>query len=239
MCAAQRPRGRPAGFGGANGGPVSRVLQTETDRVEAFSDGVLAIAITLLVLDLRPAEHGLGQLVAGLVRQWSAYLGYVTSFLYLVVILAQPPSDLRSDSHRRPGPALRQHRGVVHRGVAAVSHGGACRCRPGGQPGRCRRGVALYVAIAALMCASWWWLFRYLYRHRDLVHSEQVPYFPQGRMRAAVGVVGYTIGGALGYLATPDHRMGVCFCSCRSSTRALPRVCSASADAGPGPSSAK
>ena len=36
--------------------PPPRIL-AESNRVEAFSDGVLAIAITLLVLDLRTAGH--------------------------------------------------------------------------------------------------------------------------------------------------------------------------------------
>ena len=54
----------------------------ETGRIEAFSDGVFAVAITLLVLDLR-VPHGAadgGALLRELVRQWPAYLAFVTSF---------------------------------------------------------------------------------------------------------------------------------------------------------------
>jgi TMEM175 potassium channel family protein len=48
-------------------------------RIEAFSDGVFAIAITLLVLDLavRPPGSPLHQFLRG----WSSYLGYLVSFL--------------------------------------------------------------------------------------------------------------------------------------------------------------
>ena len=48
-------------------------------RMEAFSDGVLAIAITLLVLDLalRPPGDPLTQFLEG----WPTYLAYVVSFL--------------------------------------------------------------------------------------------------------------------------------------------------------------
>jgi uncharacterized membrane protein len=48
-------------------------------RLEAFSDGVFAIAATLLVLDLRvpEAEGGLAQ---ALLAQWPSYVTYVTSF---------------------------------------------------------------------------------------------------------------------------------------------------------------
>lgn len=53
----------------------------ETGRTEAFSDGVFAIAITLLVLDIRVPEEDFEDLWRGIVHQWPAYLGYVTSFL--------------------------------------------------------------------------------------------------------------------------------------------------------------
>jgi len=49
-------------------------------RMEAFSDGVFAIAITLLVLDLEvPGDTGEG-LLRGLLEQWPSYLAYVVSF---------------------------------------------------------------------------------------------------------------------------------------------------------------
>ncbi|HEX9247158.1 MAG TPA: TMEM175 family protein [bacterium] len=54
----------------------------ETARIEAFSDGVFAIAITLLVLDLK-VPRGMAEgrdLLAALVGQWPAYLAFVTSF---------------------------------------------------------------------------------------------------------------------------------------------------------------
>jgi uncharacterized membrane protein len=59
-----------------------------TSRTEAFSDGVLAIAVTLLVLDLRvPARDTLhGSLAAALVHQWPAYAAYLTSFLVIGII---------------------------------------------------------------------------------------------------------------------------------------------------------
>ena len=54
----------------------------ETGRVEAFSDGVFAVAITLLALDLRvPHDMADGRsLVRALLAQWPAYLAFVTSF---------------------------------------------------------------------------------------------------------------------------------------------------------------
>jgi uncharacterized membrane protein len=57
-----------------------------TSRLEAFSDGVFAIAATLLVLELRVPPVGSGALFAQLVAQWPAYAGYVVSFLTIGII---------------------------------------------------------------------------------------------------------------------------------------------------------
>jgi TMEM175 potassium channel family protein len=56
----------------------SRRRTLSTGRLEAFSDGVLAIAVTLLVLDIavRP-PGGLDDVL----QEWPAYLAYVVSFL--------------------------------------------------------------------------------------------------------------------------------------------------------------
>jgi uncharacterized membrane protein len=56
-------------------------------RLEAFSDGVLAIAITLLVIEIRPPElHQGDRLAQALWAQWPSYLAYLVSFLTIGVI---------------------------------------------------------------------------------------------------------------------------------------------------------
>ena len=64
--AAPEPRPRRRGF--------------RTGRLEAFSDGVFAIAVTLLILDIGvsgTAGHDLGAAIRGL---WPSYLAYIASF---------------------------------------------------------------------------------------------------------------------------------------------------------------
>jgi TMEM175 potassium channel family protein len=51
-----------------------------TGRVEAFSDGVFAIAITLLVLEIKIDPSEFDHLWRALADEWPAYLAYVTSF---------------------------------------------------------------------------------------------------------------------------------------------------------------
>jgi TMEM175 potassium channel family protein len=52
----------------------------ETGRIEAFSDGIFAIAITLLVLDIGVPDDAFDDLWRGLADQWPSYLAYATSF---------------------------------------------------------------------------------------------------------------------------------------------------------------
>ena len=52
-----------------------------TGRTEAFSDGVFAIAITLLVLDIGVPRSSFDNLWKGIADQWPSYLGFATSFL--------------------------------------------------------------------------------------------------------------------------------------------------------------
>ncbi len=66
----------------------SSEIYTGTERLLAFSDGVFAIAITLLVLDINvpDVEHGV---ISKLLHQWPSYLGYVLSFFVIGIIWAQ------------------------------------------------------------------------------------------------------------------------------------------------------
>ena len=58
----------------------------DRSRLEAFSNGVIAVAITLLALDLTVAGPGHGQLAHQLAEHWPAFLAYVISFLTIGII---------------------------------------------------------------------------------------------------------------------------------------------------------
>ena len=61
-------------------------MASETGRIEAFSDGVYAIAITLLILDLKVPSTPDGQLGAALLRQWPAYFAFLLSFAFIGIM---------------------------------------------------------------------------------------------------------------------------------------------------------
>jgi len=56
------------------------------DRLEAFSDGVFAIAITLLVLDIGVPDVGESGLARALLQQWPVYAAYIVSFMTIGII---------------------------------------------------------------------------------------------------------------------------------------------------------
>src|SRR2546425_12148997 len=59
----------------------------DRSRLEAFSDGVFAVAITLLALDLTVAgPAGPGSLTDQLHEKWPAFLAYLLSFFMIGII---------------------------------------------------------------------------------------------------------------------------------------------------------
>jgi uncharacterized membrane protein len=60
-------------------------IEKETGRLEAFSDGVFAIAITLLILTIAP-PHGGDNIIAFVGEQWPFFGAYVVSFMTILVM---------------------------------------------------------------------------------------------------------------------------------------------------------
>ena len=72
---------------------VEQQLEKETGRLEAFSDGVFAIALTLLVLELKvphlpngSAQQTSAALASSLVSEWPSYFAFVTSFFTVLIM---------------------------------------------------------------------------------------------------------------------------------------------------------
>jgi uncharacterized membrane protein len=63
--------------------------EKETGRIEAFSDGVFAIAITLLVLEIKVPTHSTVEasgLASALLSLYPSYLAFLTSFATILVM---------------------------------------------------------------------------------------------------------------------------------------------------------
>ena len=74
--------------------PPRTVGRVGTQRIEAFSDGVFAIAITLLILEVRlpPEDEGVS-LAHRLGEAWPGYVAFLISFLVIGIMWANHHSD--------------------------------------------------------------------------------------------------------------------------------------------------
>ena len=64
----------------------NKVTSKETTRIEAFSDGVFAIAITLLILEIHvPVPEGNETLLQSLMHEWASFLALLIGFFTLLV----------------------------------------------------------------------------------------------------------------------------------------------------------
>jgi Endosomal/lysosomal potassium channel TMEM175 len=105
-----------------NGPPDRRRLfSLRTARMEAFSDGIFAIASTLLVLDLAvpPTTSDVPQKLR---QQWPMYLAYVVSFTSIGQAWLNHSVITEYLDRGRLHPAAPQPRPAVLRLAAAVSH---------------------------------------------------------------------------------------------------------------------
>src|SRR5258708_35435894 len=73
--------------------PQAEAIEKQTGRLESFSDGVFAVAITLLVFNLQVPHLPTGAisvaaLGSALFAQWPSYLTFITSFATILIMWA-------------------------------------------------------------------------------------------------------------------------------------------------------
>ncbi|WP_292788016.1 MULTISPECIES: TMEM175 family protein [unclassified Microbacterium] len=184
--------------------PAPAAGRADPGRAVAFSDAIIAIVITLLVLDLRPPRAEEGELLPALLDEWPTYLAYAGSYVYLAVIWL---------NHKAAFTRIR----VMDRGLQWANLGIlatlalvpwptaviAETARTGNLADE-RVAVALYALVGALLCSAWLLFFSYLARHPDLTHEDvDDSYFAHERPRALIGVALYLAAGVLGVAVHP------------------------------------
>ena len=143
---------------------ATRLLR-ETGRVEAFSDGVFAIAITLLVLTLAVPTYekatSAAELRQALLGQWPTYVAFVMSFLSILVMWASHHNIF--SLIRRVDHVFLLLNGLVLMGVTLIPFPTQLLASHLGHPGE---GVAaeVYCVIALFIAfaynALWYWARR-------------------------------------------------------------------------------
>jgi|tagenome__1003787_1003787.scaffolds.fasta_scaffold20624896_2 uncharacterized membrane protein len=142
-----------------------------TNRLEAFSDGVFAIAITLLVLEIHVPEHPEEGLARALVDQWPAYASYVVSFFVIGIIWINHHAVF--DHLVRVDRALLFLNLLLLFGVALLpwpTNVLATYMQEGGADERV--AAVLYTGVMTLMGASFGALWTYATRHRRLLDDS-------------------------------------------------------------------
>src|SRR5919202_5733995 len=148
--------------------PGQRRTESST-RVEAFSDAVFAITITLLVLEIGRPEIGDGELASTLLHQWPEFLAFAVSFVYVGVIWLNHHALLASI--RQVDIGLNW----INLGILGTSAlvpfptGVLASALSEGSHADQQVAVMLYGIVAALMSAAWITVFSYLQRHPDLL----------------------------------------------------------------------
>ena len=177
---------------------------SDTGRAEAFSDGVLAVVITLLVLEFGVPESEPGRLLSGLWRQWPLYLATVTSYLYVGVVWTNHKAAFRRIRAMDRGLHWANLGVLFATSLVPFPTAVVAAALRAGNATDERTTVGLYALIGVLLCASWLVFYHYLGRHPDLaeagVHEE---YFPRERTRAWIGCTLYAVAGVAGLFAPP------------------------------------
>ena len=181
--------------------PVTRL--STTARVEAFSDGVMAVAITLLVLDLKvPTDDQVtaaGGLISALLLRWPSYLAYLAAFLTIGIIWLNHRSFV--DKVRTFDNQMQWLNLGLLLGVATLPFATALLAEYLNKGGaEAREAAVIYGLLSFLTALPWGLMWRHLMRHPELLEPEFGAAYAQAeRGRASIGPVVYGLAVPLAY----------------------------------------
>jgi uncharacterized membrane protein len=165
-------------------------MQSETARVEAFSDGVFAIAITLLILEIKVPPIGQDHLAAALLRQWPSYLAFLMSFIYIGVMWI---NHHRMFTHiRKSDDVLLVLNLLLLLGVSVVPYPTAVLAQYLGGTDQ-RTAAVFYNATFVVIALFFNFLWRYAIARRLLDRSVNTAYAENISRQYAVGPIVYLI----------------------------------------------
>jgi uncharacterized membrane protein len=185
----------PGGAADADSTGSAPGLLAESNRVEAFSDGVFAIVITLLILDLKaPASRG--AVLHDLLVQWPAYVAYLASFGYVGVIWVNHHNLFTRIARVDGGLLWRNLVLLLATSVLPFPTAVVSSAFQNGSLADRRVALVLYTLAGIAAAATWWVLFHYLSRAPRLLKDEaDAGFFARERHRALVGVGSYAVAG--------------------------------------------
>lgn len=175
----------------------------ESGRVEAFSDGVFAIAITLLILEIKVPKVGEhGSLWHALGAQWPSYAAYVVSFLFIGIIWINHHQLFSYVAHvDRPLMFLNLLLLMV---VAVVPWPTAMLAEYLREDAASHVAAAVYSLVMVVMALAFHLLWWHLTRTGHLFDPRvDVPAARATRARFALGSLAYPVTVGLAFVSAP------------------------------------
>jgi uncharacterized membrane protein len=168
------------------------------NRVEAFSDGVFAIAITLLVLTVAQ-PHNYGNLAHELGTQWPSLAAYIISFAVIGIMWINHHSVFMHLEHVDRGLLYLNLLLLMTIAFLPYPTGVLGQALAKGQG--TQTAAVVYGVVMALNAYAWGGLWLYASRHRRLLRPD----FPEGeRARATLlfnfGVLVYTLAVGMAFI---------------------------------------
>jgi uncharacterized membrane protein len=142
----------------------------ETGRIEAFSDGVFAIAVTLLVLEIH--APGSGDLKAAVLHQWPSFAAYAISFMIILVMWVNHHAVFRL--LRRTDRWFQMANGVLLMVVTFLNYPTALVASTLGTANQ-RFAALLYNGTCCVVAAVSFWMWRYAVHERRLLDENVEP----------------------------------------------------------------
>jgi uncharacterized membrane protein len=177
-------------------------VMNESGRLEAFSDGVFAIAITLLILEIKVPEDAGGGLWAALGEQWPSYAAYVVSFMVIGIMWVNHHQIFRFVA--RVDRTLMFLNLLLLMTVAALPWPAALLAAYLRDGGASHAAAAVYSGLMVVMAltfqAVWWHLTKTGHLFDDRVDA---PAARATRYRFALGTLVYPATLALSFVSAP------------------------------------
>ena len=139
--------------------------EKETGRIDAFSDGVFAIAVTLLVLTIQipdPKTLVPHTLAAALLAKWPVYVAYLISFCFILIMWINHHNMFRSIARSDHGLLLLN--GALLLFVTLVPFPTALLAEYMTTPDATTAAVVyagLFLIIAVVFNVMWWYVVRH------------------------------------------------------------------------------
>jgi uncharacterized membrane protein len=187
-------------------GQGAQTFGLSVGRLEAFSDGVFAIVITLLILDIKvpdPAENH-GQLGSALLHQWPQYVAYLVSFLIVGIIWLNHHATFNLLRRADHGVQVLNLLLLLPVTVLPWPTSLLADYAREGTAGDQRLAVLVYGATSSAMAVTFNILWRYLLRHREL-HKPHVSteLLAVRNRRYTIGLAVYPIATLIGLVSVP------------------------------------